>query len=141
MMVSVVLALLPGAAPEKSEVLFVTIYEIGNGSIIVVKSPTGTGRSGGRRGRGRRGGQRMTLPVASDVQATTANYRRKTRQFRIGAPLGGGLKNKVIRSLEPRALARIVVVKGQVVEMNVVVDSSDATTVIAIRPKRPPTKE
>lgn len=141
MMTPVLLTLILSSAPTEDGELMVTIQRIDNASITVTKAQMGGGRTGGgRRGRGRRG-ETITLSVAGNVRVTTATWRRKTRDFRIGAPLGGGLKNKVLRDLSSRALARVVLEAGRVVEINVVVDSSDATTVIAVRPKRPPTKK
>ena len=115
---------------------YATVQKIENGKVTFAKKEVGKGAKG--KG-GKKGGSMTTVPAASDIYVTTATYVRRTANFRIGIPLGGGLKNSAIKSLQPGSLARIVTDGDHIVEMNVVIDDSDGTTIVAIPPKRPAT--
>lgn len=71
---------------------------------------------------------------------TTAHHARRTGAFHVGTPVGGGLKNSAVRKLEPGAMARIVTNGKQVIELNIVFDDEDGTTVVAVPPKSAPKK-
>ena len=113
---------------------YATVQKIENGKVTFAKKEVGKGTKGGKKG-----GTMTTVPTASDIYVTTATYVRRTADFRIGIPLGGGLKNSAIKTLQPGSLARIVTDGDRIVEMNVVIDDSDGTTIVAIPPKRPAT--
>lgn len=74
----------------------VTIQKIENGKITFVKRNTEAGAMGKGKGKGgaKGGAGAVTLPVASDVQVTTAHHTRRTGAFHVGTPVGGGLKNR-----------------------------------------------
>lgn len=122
----------------------VTIQKIENGKITFVKRNTEAGAMGKGRGKGKGGAKggagTVTLPVASDAQVTTATHTRRTGAFHVGTPVGGGLKNSAVRKLEPGAMARVVTDGKQVIELNIVFDDEDGTTVIAVPPKPTPKK-
>jgi hypothetical protein len=117
-----------GSADES----IVTIQKIENGTITFVKRSTEDGAKGGAGA--------VTLPVASDVQVTTAHHTRRTGAFHVGTPVGGGLKNSAVRKLEPGAMARVVTDGKQVIELNIVFDDEDGNTAVAVPPKPAPKK-
>ncbi len=118
----------------------VTIQKIENGTVTFVKRNTEAGAMGKGKGGAKGGAGAVTLPVASDVQVTTATHTRRTGAFHVGTPVGGGLRNSAIRKLEPGAMARIVTDGKQVIELNIVFDDEDGTTVVAVPPKPTPKK-
>lgn len=120
----------------------VTIQKIENGNITFVKRNTDAGAMGKGKGKGgaKGGAGTVTLPLASDVQVTTATRTRRTGAFHVGTPVGGGLRNSAIRKLEPGAMARIVTDGKHVIELNIVFDDEDGTTVVAVPPKAAPKK-
>lgn len=74
---------------------------------------------------------------------------RRTFEFRAGAELAGGLKNRIFQKMTKPLSARIVTMGDRITEVNVITDETDINqsntndsgkTVIAIRPKRPPMK-
>jgi hypothetical protein len=119
-----------------------TIQKIENGKITFVKRGSEAGAKGKAKGKGgaKGGTGAITLPVALDVQVTTAHSTRRTGAFHVGTPVGGGLKNSAVRKLEPGAMARIVTDGKQVIELNIVFDDEDGTTVVAVPPKPAPKK-
>lgn len=118
----------------------VTIQKIENGTITFVKRSTEDGAKAKGKGKGGAKGGAVTLPVASDVQVTTATHTRRTGAFHVGTPVGGGLKNSAVRTLQPGAMARVVTDGKQVIELNIVFDDEDGTTVVAVPPKPAPKK-
>lgn len=138
---SVALVALLASAGSADESV-VTIQKIENGTITFVKRNTEAGAMGKAKGKGgaRGGAWAVSLPVAPDVQVTTAHHTRRTGAFHVGTPVGGGLKNSAVRKLEPGALARIVTDGKQVIELNIVFDDEDSTTVVAVPPKPAPKK-
>jgi hypothetical protein len=127
-----------GSAADES---IVTIQKIENGTITFVKRNTEAGAKGKGKGKGgaKGGAGTVTLPVASDVQVTTAHHTRRTGAFHVGTPVGGGLKNSAVRKLEPGTMARLVTNGKQVIELNIAFDEEDGTTV-AVPPKPAPKK-
>lgn len=127
-----------GSADES----IVTIQKIENGTITFVKRDTEVGAKGKGKGKGgaKGGAGAVTLPVAGDVQVTTAHHTRRTGAFHVGTPVGGGLKNSALRKLEPGAMARVVTDGKQVIELNIVFDDEDGNTVVAVPPKPAPKK-
>jgi len=119
----------------------VTIQKIENGTISFVKRNTEAGVKAKAKGKGmaKGGAGAVTLPVAPDVQVTTATHSRRTGAFHVGTPVGGGLKNSAVRKLEPGAMARVVTDGKQVIELNIVFDDDDGT-VVAVPPKPAPKK-
>ncbi len=75
---------------------YATVQKIENGKVTFAKKEVGKGAKG--KG-GKKGGTMTTVPAASDIYVTTATYVRRTADFRIGIPLGGGLKNSAIKNL------------------------------------------
>ena len=120
----------------------VTVQKIENGTITFVKRNTEAGAKGKGKGKGgtKGGAGAVTLPVASDVQVTTAHQTRRTGAFHVGTPVGGGLKNSALRKLEPGAMARVVTDGKQVIELNIVFDDEDGNTAVAVPPKPAPKK-
>lgn len=118
----------------------VTIQKIENGKVTFVKRSTEGGAKGKGKGGAKGGTGAVTLPMASDVQVTTAHHTRRTGAFHVGMPVGGGLKNSAVRKLEPGAMARVVTDGKQVIELNIVFDDEDGTTVVAVPPKPAPKK-
>lgn len=119
-----------------------TIQKIENGTITFVKRNTEAGAKGkGKAKGGAKGGAgALTLPVAADVQVTTAHHTRRTGAFHVGTPVGGGLRNSAVRKLEPGTMARVVTDGRQVIELNIAFDDEDGTTVVAVPPKPAPKK-
>lgn len=135
------LATVPAAAlPCLADEFVVTVQKLDARGITFVK-PAADAEEGGAPRRGRRGGgTTVTLPVAADVQVTTAHSTRRTGDFHVGTPVGGGLKNSRVQKLEPGTLARVVTDGKQVIELNIVLDTEDGTTVVAVPPKPAPKK-
>jgi hypothetical protein len=128
------------ALPSLADEYVVTVQKLDARSITFTK-PSADAEEGGPPRRGRRGGgSTVTLPVAADVQVTTAPSTRRTGDFHVGTPVGGGLKNSQVRKLEPGTLARVVTDGKQVIELNIVLDTEDGTTVVAVPPKPAPKK-
>lgn len=153
-----------------AEETFVTIHKVVGNRLSISKASTGgRGRRGGaqttdssqqagpsRRGRGRfasRGGstavQQVVVTVPSTAKITSGMRERRTAEFRAGAELAGGLKNRIFQNLRKPLSARIVTAGNRITEVNVITDETDINqsntdssgrTVIAIRPKRPPMK-
>jgi hypothetical protein len=109
-----------------------------------------------RRGRGKFGGKaeamsdQTILEVPADTKITSAMRERRTFEFRVGAELPGGLKNEVFQDLKSPLSARIITEDGKLTEINVITEQTDinqsntysnGAAVIAVRPKRPPTKK
>ena len=130
----VIFMLITAVGWAAADEFFATVQKIEDGKVTFAKKEVGKGAKG--KG-GKKGGSMTTMPAKSDIYVTTATYVRRTADFRIGIPLGGGLKNSAMKSLQPGALARIVTEGDRIVEMNVVLDDSDGTTIVAVPPKRP----
>ena len=93
--------------------------------------------------------QPTIVTVQAGVKVTSAMRERRTFEFRVGAELAGGLKHRVFREMKAPLSARIVTEGNRMTEINVIIPETDinqsSTTstgaaVIAVRPKRPPTK-
>ena len=74
---------------------------------------------------------------------------RRTFEFRAGAELSGGLRNRIFKEIKEPLSARVVTKGNVITEVNVITDQTDINQsntdssgrkVIAIRPKRPPMK-
>lgn len=129
-----------GASPSLADEFVVTVQKLDARSVTFTK-PTADAEGGGPSRRGRRGGgTTVTLPVAADVQVTTAHSTRRTGDFHVGTPVGGGLKNSRVQKLEPGTMARVVTDGKQVIELNIVLDAEDGNTVVAVPPKPAPKK-
>lgn len=142
MLFTLALAAVPAAAlPCFADEFVVTVQKLDARSITFAK-PAADAEEGGPPRRGRRGGggSTVTLPVAADVQVTTAHSTRRTGDFHVGTPVGGGLKNSRVQKLEPGTLARVVTDGKQVIELNIVLDTEHGTTVVAVPPKPAPKK-
>lgn len=132
---------------------FVKIHRVSGNQIAIVPDAV-NGESGAMRGgRGRRGGaataQPTILTVSPDAKITSAMRERRTFEFRVGAELAGGLKNRVFQEMQAPLSARIVSDGNRITEINVIISETDinqSTTtasgeaIIAVRPKRPPAK-
>ncbi|MBX3417085.1 MAG: hypothetical protein KF851_05740 [Pirellulaceae bacterium] len=132
---------------------FVKIHRVSGNQIAIVPDAA-NGESGAMRGgRGRRGGaaaaQPTILTVSPDAKITSAMRERRTFEFRVGAELAGGLKHRVFQEMQAPLSARIVSDGNRITEINVIISETDinqSTTtasgeaIIAVRPKRPPTK-
>lgn len=120
----------------------VTIQKIENGTITFVKRNAEAGAKGKGKGKGGKmgGAGTVTIPLATDVQVTTAHHTRRTGAFHVGTPVGGGIKNSAVRNLVPGTMARVVTNGKQVVELNIVLYDEDGTTVVAVPPKPAPKK-
>ncbi|MCM2374940.1 hypothetical protein [Aporhodopirellula aestuarii] len=159
----VILISIPSLA--QAEETFVKIQRVSGNQIAVVKDDGGAGRGmrGGatengpsvqtRRGRGRSQGtatpQPTIISVNRDVKITSAMRERRTSEFRVGAELAGGLKHRVFQNMQSPLSARVATEGNRITEINVIVAETDinqsSTTaggqaVLAVRPKRPPTK-
>lgn len=144
---------------------FVSIQYISGNQMAVVPEAGGAGRGmrggvGGDAtagqpafGRGRRGGAAAVQPTIINVPAgtkiTSALRERRTFEFRVGAELAGGLRHRVFQEMQAPLSARIVTIGNRITEINVIIPETDinqsGTTasgeaVIAVRPRRPPTK-
>ena len=104
-------------------------------------------------GKGRRAGGAAVQPTMATVPAaakiTSAMRERRTFEFRVGAELAGGLKHRVFQEMQAPLSARIVTEGNRITEINVIIPETDINqsnttasgeAVIAVRPKRPPTK-
>ncbi|MEM6471262.1 MAG: hypothetical protein AAF802_17000 [Planctomycetota bacterium] len=113
----------------------------------------GQGVGGRRGGRGRSGGnvssQYSVVTIPADVKITSAMRERRTFEFRVGIELVGGMRNPVFANLRNPIKARIVTNGERISQLNVITSSTDINqlntdeggrTVIAVRPKRPPSK-
>ncbi len=113
----------------------------------------GPGRGNGRAGLGQASsntaGNTQQIVVPSNVKITAAMRERRTAEFRVISELPGGLQNPVFRNIRQPLQARIVTKAGRMLELNVITGDTDINqsgtdetgqTVIAIRPKRPPSK-
>lgn len=136
-----------------AEETFVTIQQVRGNQIAVVKDSGGGGGGAAMAGRGRRGGAAanpaVVLTVPADAKITSAMRERRTFEFRVGAELAGGLKHRVFQEIQVPRAARIVTEGDRITEINVIISETDinqsSTTasgeaVIAVRPKRPPTR-
>jgi hypothetical protein len=147
----------------RSEETFVTIHKV-SGNKIAITRDAGQGRGGGRGMRaggnaagGRFGGrgprttaQTEVISLPEDVKITSAMRERRTFEFRVGVELPGGLKHQIFRDMKQPLSARIVTNGNRITELNVITPITDINqtntdlgggTVIAVRPKRPPTKK
>ena len=127
------------ALPSLADEYVVTIQKLDARGITFTKLAADAEEGGAPR-RGRRGGTTVTLPVAADVQVTTAHSTRRTGELHVGTPVGGGLKNSQVQKLEPGTQARVVTDGKQVIELNIVLDTGDGATVVAVPPKPAPKK-
>lgn len=154
----------------QAEETFVSIHKVIGNRMSISKASTGIGRgrrggssattqtgqtSGRGRGRGRFAGrgassaQQIIVTVPASAKITSGMRERRTFEFRAGAELSGGLRNRIFKEIKEPLSARIVT-KGNVIsEVNVITDQTDINQsntdssgrkVIAIRPKRPPMK-
>jgi hypothetical protein len=112
-------------------------------------TPPGQPGMGMRRRPGDAAVQPTILTVPPSAKITSATRERRTFEFRVGAELAGGLKHRVFQEMQAPLTARIVTDGNRITEINVIIPESDinqsSTTasgqaVIAVRPKRPPTK-
>ena len=123
----------------------------------------GQGRGGlGRGGRGRGGGRGarfrggedsnsvIKLSVPASAKITSGMRERRTFEFRALAELPGGLEHPAIKEMESPLPARIIIEDGVIQEVNVITGETDInqsgatagdSSVIAVRPKRPPMKK
>lgn len=157
-------------AAAKAEETFVSIHKVIGNRMSISKSSTGFGRgrrggtsttaqseqTGGRgRGRGRFAGrgassaQQIVVTVPASAKITSGMRERRTFEFRAGAELSGGLRNRIFKDIKEPLSARIVTKGNVITEVNVITDQTDINQsntdssgrkVIAIRPKRPPMK-
>jgi hypothetical protein len=113
----------------------------------------GFGQGGGM-GRGRRRGgantaQTRTAIIPADAKITAAMRERRTFEFRVGIELAGGMRHPVFSQMQKPLSARFVTQGNRITELNVITDDTDVNqrntsssgqTVIAVKPKRPPSK-
>ena len=138
--------LLAMATASVAEERFVIITKTSSRSITF-------SQSGGGRGRGRfrgRGVPSTTLEVSPDVKITAASRERRTGKFRVGVTLAGGLRHHVFWFPGQGLSARLVTENNKLREINVLTEAYDVNQstinpitgepIIAVRPKRPPTK-
>ena len=87
--------------------------------------------------------------MPKDAKITTASRERRTFEFRVGVELPGGLRNRIFTQMREPLSARLVSEGSRIKELNVLTEVSDINqsnvsdsgqTVIAVRPKRPPSK-
>ena len=110
----------------------------------------GAARAGGPRGRAAgTTTQSITVIIPADAKITAAMRERRTNEFRIGIELAGGMRHPVFTKMQKPLAARIVTQGNRISELNVITEdtdpnqrnaSSSGQTVIAIKPKRPPSK-
>lgn len=166
------------AAPGflKAEETFVTIQRVSGNRMAIVKDSSGGGgrgmrgsaggqtgspkggasaKGGGAGRRGRRGGstaasQPVIITIPSTTKITSASRERRTFEFRVGAELAGGIRNRIFQNMKQPLSARIITAGNRITEVNVITQETDINqsnttssgqTVIAIRPKRPPMKK
>lgn len=141
-----------------AEERFGTIQKVQGQTITFVES-AGRGRGAMQRGGGQAPGKNpartgsetkaITLQVPAGAKITAAQRERRTAEFRVGAELPGGLRHPVFQNIDGGLEARVVSDGKQITEINVITSetdinqsnaSSDGQTVIAVRPKRPPSK-
>jgi len=158
--ISALLLALPTLAA--ADETFVTIQQVKGNQIAVVKDDAARGEGedpapaeAPRRGFGR--SRRVDTPepqsaiitVTPDVKITSASRERRTNEFRVGAELAGGLKHRIFQEMQTPLKARIVTAENRITEINVIIPETDINqsnttangdAVIAVRPKRPPTK-
>lgn len=144
--------------------IFVTIQKVNGNRMLVVKDDAGRGMRGGGeangqtrgqpRRRGRRGGattnsRSVTVTVPAAAKITSAMRERRTFEFRVLGELPGGLRNRVFLNMPKPLQARMVTNGNLITEVNVISGESDINqtstnatgqSIIAVRPKRPPTK-
>ncbi|MEM7475367.1 MAG: hypothetical protein AAF483_10280 [Planctomycetota bacterium] len=163
---AIALAIFSSPVMADGEETFVTIHKVIGKQMLVTKDASGVGGGRGRgmrgaganaqgrgRGRGFRAGastaNAVTLTVPVPAKITSAMRERRTFEFRVLAELPGGLQHQVFRNMAKPLQARILTKNNAIVEVNVItgetdINQSSATsagqTVIAVRPKRPPTK-
>jgi hypothetical protein len=74
---------------------------------------------------------------------------RRTFEFRLGIELAGGMRHPVFTRMQNPLSARIVTQGNRITQLNVITDDTDVNqrntsatgqTVIAVKPKRPPSK-
>lgn len=122
----------------RAEELLATLKKVEGGKVTFSKQTDGGMGKG--KGRGMQaGGQTATLGVVADLQVTSASISRRTQAFQKGADLGGGLANPVFKNLGDGLKARIITDGTRITAINVVMPESNSE-VIAVRPKRPPSK-
>ena len=128
-------------SPAVADEYVTTLQKLDTRSVTFTR-PAADAEEGGRPRRGPRGrgGTAVTLPVAADVRVTTAHSTRRTGDFHVGPPVGGGLRNSQVRKLQPGTRARVVTDGKRVIELNIVLDTEDGTTVVAVPPKPAPKK-
>lgn len=143
---------------------FVSIQRVSRNQLTIVPDAgrAGRGMRGGatagatearRFGQGRRRGsaavQPTTVTVPAGAKITSAMRERRTFEFRVGAELAGGLKNRVFLNIPSPLSARIVTEGSRITEINVILPQTDINqsntnaageAIIAVRPKRPPMK-
>ncbi|MDA0588483.1 MAG: hypothetical protein O2820_11165 [Planctomycetota bacterium] len=152
----------------QSEETFVTIQKVEGNRMAVVKDagggrgmrsgaqsadvtsqPAGRGRFAGRRPGGMTTAQSAIITVPATAKITSGMRERRTSEFRAGAELAGGLKNRIFQNIQQPLSARIVTEGDRILEINVITAETDINqsntdsagqAVIAIRPKRPPMK-
>lgn len=139
----------------KAEETFVTIHRVNGNYLLVSVDESANAEVGMQRRRRSRGGgrgvapQMVTVAVPQTAKITTAIKERRTFEFRALGELAGGLRHDIFRKMNGPLPARIVTDNQVVTEVNVITPQADinqsATTaagqsVIAVRPKRPPTK-
>ena len=110
----------------------------------------GGGRfGGGFRRRGASDAQAAMVTIPTTAKITSAMRERRTFEFRVGIELAGGMRHSVFTEMKKPLSARIVTKGNVVTELNVITEdtdinqqntSSDGQMVIAVKPKRPPSK-
>ena len=93
--------------------------------------------------------QTRTAIIPSDAKITAAMRERRTFEYRVGIELAGGMRHPVFTRMQKPLSARIVSAGNRITELNVITEDTDVNqrnttssgrTVIAIKPKRPPSK-
>lgn len=93
--------------------------------------------------------QTITVVIPADAKITAAMRERRTNEFRVGIELAGGMRHPVFTEMQRPLAARIVTQGNRITELNVITEdtdpnqrnaSSSGQTVIAVKPKRPPSK-
>ncbi|MCR9118566.1 MAG: hypothetical protein NXI22_16645, partial [bacterium] len=86
-----------------AEETFVTIQKVSGNQMAIVKSSGGRGGAmQGRRGRGRGGDaavQPIVVAVPASAKITTAMRERRTFEFKVGAEVAGGLRNRIFQNM------------------------------------------